>query len=243
MNQNGILEDLQERTEKAVAHYWQIRTAQRKKQEQTGKADQGLRSAVTGGAQMDGFIDLFTEIITKTGIPRQYIFRKKTLELPGFFRATKEWDILVIRNRTLIAAIEAKSQAGPSFGNNFNNRTEEAIGSAIDLWTAFRERAFLESPQPFIGYFFMLEDCKASNQPVRAKEPHFKIFPEFVDASYGRRYELFCRKLVLERHYSASAFITSSSLGGIAGKFKKPADDLSIEKFAKVLVAHVATFV
>jgi len=26
----------------------------------------------------------------------------------------------------LVAAIEAKSQVGPSFGNNFNNRTEEA---------------------------------------------------------------------------------------------------------------------
>ena len=36
------------------------------------------------------------------------------------------------------------------------------MGSALDLWTAFRERAYLESPQPFLGYFFMLEDCDAS---------------------------------------------------------------------------------
>jgi hypothetical protein len=115
---------------------------------------------------MDGFIDLFTELITRTGISEQCIFRKKAVELPGFFRPTKEWDLLVVSNRTLIAAIEAKSQVGPSFGNNFNNRTEEAMGSALDLWTAFREQAYLESPQPFLGYFFMLEDCKASNRPV-----------------------------------------------------------------------------
>jgi hypothetical protein len=227
---------------KAVAHYWQTRAAQRNKQKTGGRADQGLRSAVTGGAQMDGFIDLFTGLVTQAGIPLHYVFRKKAVELPGFFRPTKEWDLLVIHDRMLIAAIEAKSQVGPSFGNNFNNRTEEAMGSALDLWTAFRERAYIESPQPFLGYFFMLEDCEASNRPVGVKEPHFKVFPEFLGASYMRRYELFCRKLVLERHYTASAFITSSSHEGLNGIYKTPADDLSIERFAKLLVAHVATF-
>ena len=201
-----------------------------------------MRSAVTGGAQMDGFIDLFTDLITQSGISAHYVFRKKAVELPGFFRPSKEWDLLVVRDGTLIAAIEAKSQVGPSFGNNFNNRTEEAMGSALDLWTAFRERAYLDSPQPFLGYFFMLEDCEASNRPVNVREPHFKVFPEFVGASYMRRYELFCRKLVLERHYTASAFITSSSHDGMNGVFKTPADDLSIERFAKILSAHVATF-
>ena len=242
MNQTEFIKNLKERTASAVAHYWQTRSAQRQRQEKSGKADQGLRSAVTGGAQMDGFIDLFTELVILAGIPGNCILRKKAVELPGFFRPTKEWDLLIVQERTLIAAIEAKSQVGPSFGNNFNNRTEEAMGSAIDLWTAFRERAYLESPQPFLGYFFMLEDCDASNRPVSVQEPHFKVFPEFVGASYMRRYELFCRKLVLERHYTASAFITSTGQDGIKGAFKTPADDLSIERFARTLVAHVASF-
>lgn len=117
------------------------------------------------------------------------------------------------------------------------------MGSALDLWTAFREKAYLESPQPFLGYFFMLEDCEASNRAVTVKEPHFKVFPEFNSASYTKRYELFCRKLVLERHYTASAFITSSSQDGLKGRFKTPADDLSIERFAKIFGNHVANFV
>jgi hypothetical protein len=242
MNNPEIAKQIADRTAKAVAHYWGTRTAQRKKQEAGGKADQGLRSAVTGGAQMDGFIDLFTELVTQAGIPKECIFRKRAVELPGFFRPTKEWDLLVVREKTLIAAIEAKSQVGPSFGNNFNNRTEEAIGSALDLWTAFREKAYLDSPQPFLGYFFMLEDCDASNRPVGVQEPHFKVFPEFVGASYMRRYELFCRKLVLERHYTASAFIASSSLDGLSGAYKTPAADLSMDRFAKMLIAHVGSF-
>jgi hypothetical protein len=90
MEQSPIFHELTKMTQGAVAHYWQMRSAQRKKQEKSGKADQGLRSAVTGGAQMDGFIDLFTGLITQAGIPKRYIFRKKTVELPGFFRPTKE---------------------------------------------------------------------------------------------------------------------------------------------------------
>jgi len=241
MNHIEISKNLTERTAKAVAHYWQTRSMQKRKQEQIGRADQGLRSAVTGGTQMDGFMDLFTGLVIQAGISDECIYRKKAVELPGFFRPTKEWDLLVVRDRALIAAIEAKSQVGPSFGNNFNNRTEEAIGSALDLWTAFREQAYLDSPQPFLGYFFMLEDCDASNRPVSVKEPHFKVFPEFIGASYTRRYELFCRKLVLERHYTASALITSYAADGINGAYTTLADDLSIERFAKVLVAHVVT--
>ncbi len=243
MEQAEILKNLHDQTKDAVAHYWRTRAAQRRKQKETGKADQGLRSAVTGGAQMDGFINLFTDLINLAGVPDEYVFRNKSLELPGYFRPTKEWDLLVVRDNKLIVVIEAKSQVGPSFGNNFNNRTEEAMGSALDLWTAFRERAYLDGPQPFLGYFFMLEDCDASNRPVSVQQPHFKVFPEFVGASYMRRYELFCRKLVLERHYTASAFITSSLSEGIDGAYATPSDDLSVERFARTLVGHVSAFV
>jgi hypothetical protein len=242
MKQDEILTDLVAHTGRAVAQYWETRARQGDRQKRTGKADQGLRSAVTGGAQMDGFIDLFTELITDAGISKRYIFRSKDVELPGFFRPTKEWDLLVIRENTLLVAIEVKSQVGPSFGNNFNNRIEEAMGSALDLWTAFREHAYLASPQPFLGYVFMLEDCDASQYPVKVREPHFKVFPEFVGASYRRRYELFCRKLVLERHYTASAFITSKAEDGGDGVFATPAEDLSLERFARVLIGHLAAF-
>jgi len=88
----------------------------------------------------------------------------------------------------------------------------------------------------------MLEDCDASNRPVRVQEPHFRVFPEFVDASYLRRYEVFCRKLVLERHYTAAAFISSTAGDGIHGRFSTPAEDLSVDRFARTLTAHLAAF-
>ena len=236
------MDELEEKVAEAIAHYWNTRKAQKDKQKRRGISDASLRSAVTGGAQMDGFINLFKGLIVDAGLDDQFIFHRKALELPGFFRPTKEWDLLVIKNGHLIIAIEAKSQVGPSFGNNFNNRAEEAIGSALDLWTAFREGAFNGGVQPFLGYFFMLEDCQASNRPVRVKEPHFKVFPEFIGASYMKRYELFCRKLVLERHYTSASFLTSKSDSGLDGIFNEPATDLSFLSFAKRLMSHAGTF-
>lgn len=237
------MDTLEQQIAEAVAHYWLTRKAQTERQKKRGISDAGLRSAVTGGAQMDGFINLFTNLIVDAGIDNRFLFRKKSLELPGFFRPTKEWDLLVVKNGHLVVVIEAKSQVGPSFGNNFNNRTEEAMGSALDLWTAFREGAFNGGIQPFLGYFFMLEDSGASNRPVRVKEPHFRVFPEFVGASYMKRYELFCRKLVLERHYTSASFITSDRETGLKGTYREPTNDLSFSIFAKSLVSHVGAFV
>ena len=50
MSESEVSSDVAALTRRAVAHYWETRSAQRKKQEKNGKADQGLRSAVTGGA-------------------------------------------------------------------------------------------------------------------------------------------------------------------------------------------------
>ncbi len=191
---------------------------------------------------MDGFIGLLTEIIVAAGIEDRHIFHNKNLELPGFFRPTKEWDLLVIKDGQLIVALEAKSQVGPSFGNNFNNRTEEAMGSALDLWTAYREGAFNKTIRPWLGYVFLLEDCKESQSIVRVKEPHFSVFEEFRGASYAKRYELFCRKLVRERHYNASAFLLSDRIGGRSGAFREPSEDLTFELYARSLAAHVGAY-
>jgi hypothetical protein len=236
------LDNLPKLTSKAIAHYWLTRQKQLQKQSISGRSGQGARSAVTGGAQMDGFIDLITQLIVEAGADEANIFHNKHLEVPGFFRPTKEWDLLLIKDGQLVLALETKSQVGPSFGNNFNNRTEEAMGSALDLWTAYREGAYNKTIKPWVGYVFLLEDCPESQKPVKVKEPHFKVLPEFVNASYGKRYELFCRKLVRESHYNVAAFLMSGRSSGLKGEYTEPADDLSFEVFAKSLFAQVTAF-
>ena len=164
-------QDLSKRVAKAIPLYWQTREHQGKKQgAKSGQKDYGARAAVTGGAQMDGFILLLSELIQEAGVSAGHIFHKQSLQLPGFFRPTKEWDLLVVRDGLLILALEAKSQVGPSFGNNFNNRTEEAMGSALDLWTAFREPDHLAQDRECIVRG--AGQLELSLQAVRAERDH-----------------------------------------------------------------------
>lgn len=101
---------------------------------------------------MDGFTKLVRKLLIEAKVPESCIAVDKRIELPGWFRAEKKWDLVIVHERELLAAIEFKSQIGPSFGNNFNNRTEEALGSATDIWAAYREGAFKPSARPFLGY-------------------------------------------------------------------------------------------
>jgi len=229
----------------AVYHFWETRTGQARQQATRGVADQGARSAVTGGKQMDGFAERIDQRLKLYGVPGNDIYRTKKRQrlLPGFFRPTKEWDLLVMARGQLVAAIELKSQVGPSFGNNFNNRTEEALGNAVDVWTAYREGGFNLSPEPWLGYVMLLEECDRSTAPVAVREPHFAVRQEFHGASYARRYELLCRKLVRERQYSAACFLTSNRDWTLAASpYREPAEDLSARHFLGDLLRHASSF-
>lgn len=226
----------------SVREFWHARQRQADSQKLRGQSDQGSRSAVTGGKQMDGFARTITNFLIEAGINKEDIFQRVSVELPGFFRPTKEWDIVVVEDGNLIASIELKSQIGPSFGNNFNNRTEEALGTAMDIWTAYREGAFRTSPAPWIGYLLLLEDCPESRRPVGVREPHFPVFSEFVEASYSKRYELFCRKLIRERQYNSVCFITADRKNADLEKnYAEPAKDLSAYQFLASLLGHAAS--
>ncbi len=159
------------------------------------------------------------------------------VEIPGWFRPEKKWDLLVISDGQLLAGLEFKSQVG-SFGNNYNNRTEEAIGSATDIWAAYREGAFKPSSRPWLGYMMLLEEAPGSTRPVKAREPHFKVFPEFKDASYGRRYEILLTKLVRERLYDSASFLLSDAKNGPRGYYREPVPELGFENFIASLLAR-----
>lgn len=229
---------LEKRLRQAIRHFWGTRETQSQKQgAKTGSRDAGARTAVTGGRQMDGFISLVREYLCDNGLPKARVYCEKQIELPGWYRPEKKWDLLIVENGQLLAGIEFKSQVG-SFGNNFNNRTEEAIGSASDLWAAYREGAFKPSARPWLGYMMLLEEAPGSLAPVRAQEPHFKVFPEFKNASYAKRYEILLTKLVRERLYDSACFLLSDAKGGTKGAYKEPAEELNFEKFMASLLAR-----
>lgn len=245
--------DIEKRLQKAVQSYWGARVQNKKKQEESGVIDAGTRGEVTGGTQMGALEVLVADILCDAGLKKLDIRTRTGLELPGYFRATKKWDLMVVSEGQLVIAMEFKSQAGKSIGNNVNNRSEEAVGSAKDIWTAFREGRFGKSPTPFLGYFFLLEDRAKVRSPVANKEPYFPVDPAFRGAttkrkgeekylgiSYSKRYELLCRRLVLERLYTSACFLMATNHENTT--ITQPAEDLSFQRFVAALRGHVVTF-
>ncbi|OQW64571.1 MAG: restriction endonuclease [Nitrospira sp. ST-bin5] len=247
--------NIDKRLQAAVQGYWNARRKNKEKQVQSGKIDAGTRGEVTGGTQMGALEVLVSDILCEAGLNQVDIRTRTALELPGYFRATKKWDLIVVSNGALVLAMEFKSQAGKSIGNNVNNRSEEAVGSAKDIWTAFREGRFGQAPPPFLGYLFLLEDRDNVKVPVANKEPYFQVDPVFrgeahvrdtaailryKGVSYSKRYELLCRRLVLERLYSSACFMMATNSSRT--RITQPAEDLSFQRFVAALRGHVVTF-
>jgi hypothetical protein len=225
----------------AVQAFWGNREQARKKQIEAGKVDAGERGAVTAGKNMDGFIALVIAIVRANGLADAEIHRARTLlTLPGYFRPTKLWDLLVLHEGRLVAALECKSQVGPSFGNNFNNRAEEAIGTAHDFQVAYREGAFGQSARPFTGWLMLVEDAPGSRAPISDTSRHFPVFPEFQGASYQQRYHLLCQRLVREQLYTAACALTSPRTATTDGQYAELSEVTGLRAFVAALAGHVA---
>jgi len=234
------METLNDRFQVAVQHFWTARAAQKQKQEESGRIDAGTRGAVTGGSQMGALEVLVSDLLIEAGLDQLHIKTRTSLELPGYYRPEKKWDLLVVAKDQLVCAIEFKSQVGPSFGNNFNNRVEEAVGSASDIWVAFREGR-LGTMRPFLGYFFLLEDCPRVHTSVKSTEPYFKIDPVFQGASYSKRYEVLCQRLILERLYDAACLTLATN--DPVTRVSHPTASLDIRTFVAQLQGHARGFV
>lgn len=230
----------EDRAREAVKLFWGNRAAAVERQRRLGKGDQGTRGAVTAGKNMNGFIDLTAALVEANGLKDAQIIRGgRLVTLPGYFRPTKQWDLLVVHKKHLVVALEFKSQVG-SFGKNFNNRAEETLGTAHDLWTAYREGAFGEQPKPFVGWLMLLEDQKGSRTPVTDRSPHFPLFEEFKRASYADRYNILCKKLVQEQLYTSACIMLSPPAAKKTGAYADMSEMTNLKTLITTLAGHIA---
>ncbi len=252
--------DFDDQVASAVRTFWMTRKGS------SSSSQEGTRGAVISGKNMDGFIDLVRSVARHCDLPADAILtRKRDVVLPGFYRPTKNWDVLVIHRGRLLAVWEFKSQVGPSFGNNFNNRSEEAIGAAADLWAAEKEGAYnREEPRasmfaaeprsnlynlakpsgdprpPFVAWLMLLEDCRGSTSPVQVKEPNFAVSPEFKGASYAGRYRLLCERLMRNRLYDGAALMLSDAANGAkSGQFRSLSEATTVAALFREFAAKV----
>lgn len=222
----------------AVAAYWDVRRSQAERSIAQGVLNPGLRSEVTGGRHLDELQALLVRVFIDAGIPAHLIDVKKR-PVAGFFRRDKSWDLVVMVADQVVGIIELKSMAGTSPGQNYNNRTDEALGQAVDVWKAV-ERGIINTPgRPWLGYFMLLEDNDAFNEPVRARTPVWSPDPAFDDSSYAKRYEVFFDRMVRERLLDAACVIMADKR---TGAVRFPSRELSFQAFAAAIHGRCMQF-
>jgi Rad3-related DNA helicase len=89
------LDGYEDRVTEAVSSFWRVRE----------------REGVRSGKTLDAFVGLLSWVVHNNGLPDAIVLTGRKAQLPGFFRPAKSWDVLIMNNDTLIAAIELKSIA------------------------------------------------------------------------------------------------------------------------------------
>jgi len=221
--------------ETAIRAFWSGRNLQTQRQVEAGSLDAGTRGAVTGGRHLDALASAIADLFRDGPLVGVEVRHNGKLTLPGYYRRAKDWDLVVTYKDVLVAAIELKSQVG-SFGNNFNNRTEEAIGNAVDVWRAYQGEAF-GPVRPWLGFVMVVEETDKSTTPLtRDPSSIYPADPVFDNTSYIDRYRILFRRLLGERLYDAAALVTTRHGEGIS---HTPYPELGLRNFEAAVRARI----
>lgn len=198
--------------EDAVASYWGKKMSQMEQSQIAKALGAGTAGSVRGGKQFDPVAIMLAKFFLDAGYTAKEVCvtGRKGVTLPGYFRPTKQWDVVVTHRGFLVAAFELKALGGPSFGNNANNRVEEALGSAFDFNSAKVDGKY-PGEKPWIGYFLMIEDHPKSRSEVAITKGPIPVDPVWKGLSYQDRLGKFCERLLDEKIYDAVCYLTTSS--------------------------------
>lgn len=221
-----------------VLALWKLRSKAEMIARAGGNLDLGLRAGVTSGRHLDPLSELVRGIFIDAGMPPESVHSGgSNLQIPGYYRPQKKWDVVVVHQGVLVAAVEFKSILG-SYGNNMNNRTEESLGNATDLLEA-AEQGLVGTRPPWLGFvFFMQDDDRSRGGGTNTRQSHFPMDPEFVGATYQQRAAIWLRRLLMKRLYNAAWYAVVNPNQGVKG-VREPDPDLSWAKFEAAIRGRV----
>ncbi|MFJ8442309.1 PaeR7I family type II restriction endonuclease [Kitasatospora griseola] len=222
--------------EDAVAAYWGVKQAQAEQSAIKAAVGTGTAGSIRAGRHFDSIAVLLSKFFVEAGYPSESIRISKGLELPGYYRPQKQWDVVVTYENTLVAAFEMKALGGPSFGNNYNNRVEEALGSAVDLRRAALADLY-PGEKPWLGYFFIMQDEEGSRREVKPAKGALPVDPVWHKKSYQDRFGIFCQRLMAEQLYDAVCYVTSSATNP---KPNEPVASLDWRHFSAAINARIS---
>lgn len=211
-----------------------------------GKRDELVRkhleSGVQGGAARSGShmaaIQTYVRLMfVHAGLPESCVLTGSP-SLPGYFRRSKSWDVVVVYKGVLVAAVELKSQVG-SVGNNANNRIEEAIGNAVDIGAIQKNNRTFGNVPPWLGFILVLEETPQTQSALRTKKTVFPQNDAFADVSYAGQYQVALSRFVGEKLYDAGWFLTTKREGDDQFSYAEPLATATAKTLAGLIKSRV----
>jgi hypothetical protein len=157
-----------------------------------GRAQEGRRSSVTGGLHLAALNQLVVDQIRGTGASGLTLLTNRRATLAGYYRASKSWDLVVLKDEVPILAVEYKSMSG-SEGKNLNNRADEVFGIAEDARQA--EKHGILPPNMRRAYIFVMGINPESTRPVGVGDVLGSPDAVFKGASYLQRTAIMCKRM------------------------------------------------
>jgi len=190
----GIVQEsiLEEHVEAALREWVSVRAEQKERSEARGNAQQGNRAAVVSGKHLDAVNALIIAEIKRIAGPGLEFREGRAATLPGYYRATKNWDLVVLREGVPLLAVEYKSMFG-SEAKNLNNRADEIFGMAEDSRQAEAHGLLPENMKR--AYVFIMGITPNSTKPVTTANGVGAVDPAFRHASYLDRAAIMCERM------------------------------------------------
>jgi len=193
--------------------------------------------AARAGAHMEAIQNYIRGLFVKSGLPEESVLRGSP-SLPGFFRRSKSWDVVVVYKGTLVAAVELKSQVG-AVGNNANNRIEEALGNAFDIGSVQKNNDSFGALPPWLGFVMVLEETSRTKQVLRPSATVFPIDTQFDQVTYSRQYQIALSRFVSEELYNAAWFLSTAMRDDGAYGYMEPLPTATGETFKGLIKSRV----
>lgn len=187
---------------------------------------------------MQGMAIFLRQMFLNAGLDEDEVFIDRAI--PGYYRRSKNWDVVATHKGHLVGIVELKSQVG-SEGNNGNNRIEEALGNAFDARLAQEENQAFGALSMWKAFCVVFGSDPSLARSVRMRGvPLFPIDPAFDDMTYAGQWAIAVERFVQTRAYDAAWMaVTWTEANGYVG-YEEPVPSATINTLWTQIEARVS---
>lgn len=191
-----------------LENWWKAKNAAVAKLAADGKSDTGAQAR--DARHMQSIAAFVQQMFIDAGLPEHEVTIDSVV--PGYFRRSKNWDVVAMHKGHLVGVVELKSQAS-SPGNNANNRIEEAIGSSVDAKTVQEMTKAFGTLGVWSAWCMTFNrDCE-SGVPIKPVPPRQlrvpAIDPAFQDMTYATQYATAIERFISQKVYDAGWMVVT----------------------------------